>query len=559
MSGFDEQAAAFPREIEIPPDFPVSWKDEHDKQLTWQRNAVHFPEPATPMTYAFGLHTGTDEPMENYEMPIRFRAARINTYFYLAIVPVVPPEQIASQGERSQRNIEEAMGTLGEMWTNEAVPELKKHLEYWKTYDLKKADSGQLLDHFDDTVSRMKRMYEVHHRFTFPWLTAQSMLEDYLRENLPEVDPLDAYKMIGGFPNKSVETEQALWDLSRQILGSEKLRNVLSNIESAEVLKELAVIEEAKPFLHALCEYLDQYGQGICKFYEISNPSWIEDPTPVIESLKECMTSPDRDMRAARESAKKVRIDAVKKVRRLLKNRSKELNERFEFLLKASQEAMVVSEDHNFYIDYCGLYQVRRVLLEIGNRMAKEKTISDPSDIFYLTPDMVRVALRTPEKLDAKHIVAHEKSEMERFGKIEAPAVIGTDYGPPPDDPVSKAFGRLFGGPPIESGERDLIHGSAGSAGKAKGKANVLLSLAEAEKFRRGDVLVAHSTLPPWTPLFANAAAIVTDVGGVLSHAAVVAREYGIPAVVSTGVGTSRIAEGQLIEVDGNAGTVRIL
>jgi pyruvate,water dikinase len=87
----------------------------------------------------------------------------------------------------------------------------------------------------------------------------------------------------------------------------------------------------------------------------------------------------------------------------------------------------------------------------------------------------------------------------------------------------------------------------------------VIRTLADADRLQPGDVLVTIATLPPWTPLFTTAVAVVTDVGGILSHCAVVAREYGIPAVVGTGVATTVVQEGQLVEVDGSAGVVRIL
>ena len=103
------------------------------------------------------------------------------------------------------------------------------------------------------------------------------------------------------------------------------------------------------------------------------------------------------------------------------------------------------------------------------------------------------------------------------------------------------------------------MRGNSGSPGKAQGHARVIRSLAEAGKLQPGDVLVAETTAPPWTPLFATAAAIVTDTGGILSHCAIVAREYGIPAVVGTGMATATFIDGQLIEVDGDAGLVRSL
>jgi pyruvate,water dikinase len=89
--------------------------------------------------------------------------------------------------------------------------------------------------------------------------------------------------------------------------------------------------------------------------------------------------------------------------------------------------------------------------------------------------------------------------------------------------------------------------------------ARVIRSLAEAARLRPGEVLVAETTAPPWTPLFATAAAVVTDAGGILSHCAVVAREYGIPAVVGTGMASVLIHDGQEVEVDGDAGIVRVL
>ncbi|MDQ3547566.1 MAG: PEP-utilizing enzyme, partial [Chloroflexota bacterium] len=104
-----------------------------------------------------------------------------------------------------------------------------------------------------------------------------------------------------------------------------------------------------------------------------------------------------------------------------------------------------------------------------------------------------------------------------------------------------------------------VLNGAAGSPGVVQGTARVVRSLADAGRIGPGDILVAPTTAPPWTPLFATVAAVVTDTGGVLSHCAVVAREYRIPAVVGTGTATTAIQDGQLIEVDGDRGIVRIV
>ena len=104
-----------------------------------------------------------------------------------------------------------------------------------------------------------------------------------------------------------------------------------------------------------------------------------------------------------------------------------------------------------------------------------------------------------------------------------------------------------------------IIKGSSGSYGKITGTARVVLDLEKIGKFNKGDILVTSATSPSWTPLLHLASAVVTDVGGVLSHAAIVCREYGIPAVVGTKNGTKLIHDGQKIEVDGKKGEVRVV
>ena len=131
--------------------------------------------------------------------------------------------------------------------------------------------------------------------------------------------------------------------------------------------------------------------------------------------------------------------------------------------------------------------------------------------------------------------------------------------GPPPDDPMTRSNMNFFGAPPPPPEESGALRGAAGSPGAVRGTARVIRSLADSDKLEAGDVLVTESTAPPWTTLFARAAAVVTDTGGILSHSAVVAREYGIPAVVGTGMASSTIRDGQLIEVNGTDGIVRLL
>jgi pyruvate,water dikinase len=180
------------------------------------------------------------------------------------------------------------------------------------------------------------------------------------------------------------------------------------------------------------------------------------------------------------------------------------------------------------------------------------------NDVFHLLPN----ELQDGQDKDLKGLVRERKEELERFRRVSPPQRLGTM---PPFEmegggPIMRAmFKGELAAPSKDRSEANTVKGFAGSAGVVRGRARVILSLAEAGRLQPGDVLVAPATEPPWTPLFATVAAVVTDNGGVLSHTAVVAREFRIPAVVGTGRATSTFSDGQLLEVDGDAGIVRVI
>jgi pyruvate,water dikinase len=138
---------------------------------------------------------------------------------------------------------------------------------------------------------------------------------------------------------------------------------------------------------------------------------------------------------------------------------------------------------------------------------------------------------------------------------MKPPPALGTR---PPVEEDNPMVSKFFGAPPPENPDPRIINGNAASAGKVTATARVILTLDDADRLRPGEILVCPATMPPWTPLFAVAAGVVTDHGGVLSHTAIVAREYQIPAVVGTKVATTLISDGQTITVDGTAGTVKL-
>ncbi|HRJ41401.1 MAG TPA: PEP-utilizing enzyme, partial [Caldilineaceae bacterium] len=270
----------------------------------------------------------------------------------------------------------------------------------------------------------------------------------------------------------------------------------------------------------------------------------------------------DEEMDAHRQAMQAERERLIEEARAALTAYPEAVRMQFEGLLRSAQAATVIQEDHHYWLDHRATYQLRRAFVEVGRRLAAAGSLATPLDVVYLRFEEVRNALlalsQRPQKL--QELIAERRATAAYYADIQPPMMLGTlPDGPPPDDPGTRAGMRFFGTPPQPSGDPHTINGAAGSPGTVRGSAKVIRTLNDAGKLSRGDILVTETTAPPWTPLFATAAAIVTDAGGILSHCAVVAREYAIPAVVGTYTATRLIHDDMQIEVDGDKGIVRIL
>jgi pyruvate,water dikinase len=552
-----------PSTIPAPANFPVTWENQEDQGMFWTLNRMHTPDPITPMDELFigYVWQGVSTVAQLYDIPVRTRTRRINTYMYVTILPAAPAEDgREAQSKRSETKLRGVFARIGDLWKLDLFPEVKQYLDDWQRFDLPGASMPALLAHFDETIVRHIRLWEIHFLAVLPKHIAVSMFDDLCRELFGGENSFEAYRLLRGFDNKTLEADRALWSLSRTALASPEAQRTLEETAASDAIAALEESAGGRAFLEQLRAYLKEYGQLSEKPFQLYAPGWIEDPTPVIKNLKDYITQPDRDLEAELLARAVEREELVAQARHRLGGYPQPVVQEFEFLLKAAQEAAVVGEDHNFWIDFCAIYQVRRVLLEFGRRFAEAGGVDKADDVLFLTPDELRETATALPRIDRRRVVAGRRAEVEYFRTIQAPAALGTrPPGPPPESPLRRALGKFFGPPSAPSTEPGVLRGNGGSPGTARGPAKVVRSLAEAVKLQTGDILVAETTSAPWTPLFATAAAIVTDAGGVLSHCAVVAREFGIPAVVGTGQATAVIRDGQLLEVNGDSGVVRVL
>ena len=371
-----------------------------------------------------------------------------------------------------------------------------------------------------------------------------------------EGDPAAA-AFVMGYESIPIKGEKALFDLGQWCRERESLATYLTNTPTERLLAQLDQAEapasapagDWREWQGRFRDYLERYGYSIYDM-DFARPLPMDEPGPILETLKLFITgqgtSPHERQRASAER----RDEAVKAVRARLKGVKRWA---FEKTLKWAQSLAPLREDGIAEVGL-GYPVLRRMMRELGRRFAEGGAIQQADDVFWLEEAEVEALVETLERGEVPESRAESVQERKAVWSARKRAT------PPPQLPADKKYmgfdveSMLAGG---EGGmEGNTITGAATSAGRVTAPACVLHGPEDFDRMAPGDILVARITTPAWTPLFAMAAGVVTDVGGPMSHGSIVAREYGIPAVMGTGVATRRIRSGQVITVDGGEGVV---
>jgi pyruvate,water dikinase len=530
----------------------------------WMWDEAHNPRPMGPLDFALRMRPmieGSNKALELYGLPFQSEPKLIHGFVYQKLVlPDIAVEQFASIMKVTDTAIQRVAAELEGRWENTWLPEVQGRVAELEAFDLRGASLPGLLRHLAEVKRQVEQLWELHFQLASPMLVAISDFEEAYRDLFPDGKPFDAYELLAGFPNKTVEGNTRLWELGRAAANTPALRAILLESKPAALPAALAQRPEGQALWSDLQAFLRTYGERNDDLY-LDAPTWIDDPTPVLRSLREAVLQPERDLGEELQLQVRRRESKLAEVRAQLASHPRPVVEEFEALLKAAQFATVLSEDHHFWIDCKITFHARRVSLEIGKRLAERGVLDRPGDVFELTLEEL-LALEDPGAATSqlRTRLAERRTDAAAFAGVTPPRFLGV---PRPFPAMDSAFMRAsfkragnFMGPPGVPGE---LRGLPGSRGKVTGPARIVRTLEEATKLTRGDILVAPTTQPSWTPFFAIAAAVVTGVGGILSHAAVVAREYGIPAVLGVSGVLEALHDGQLVEVDGDAGVVRIV
>jgi rifampicin phosphotransferase len=548
-----------PSPIPTPPDFPIEWPTPEAALLFWQQDRMHAPLPMTPMSAWLTAHfaVGFNEGLARLGQPIGTNVARINTYFYMSIGPNVPPDQMAELEAQAEPILRAALENFWSRWEAEWLPEIQQYWREWEALNLSGATDDELSSHASRLIEIYERLWAIHMEVLLPAMAGISAFHDLYADLFPERNPLDAYRLLQGFDNKSLEAGRELWKLSRLAHNSAEMSRLIGETPSDDLAAELEKSSEGRAFKLELDRYLSFYGRRSDTVQELADVSWTENPAPVFNNLKAYLKQ-DEDPAVLTSAHAEERERLIAEARETLNSYPAPVRGQFELLLTAGQAMSRLQEDHNFWIDQRSLHEVRQFCLEIGRRLVARGSLRQPDDVFMFSMDEA-LDLLLGRWTEGQAVADERRQEMKHWEAVAAPPVAGMDYGPPPDNPMTRALMRFFGGPVPQSGKSDELQGNSGSPGKITGTARIVMTLAEAGRLEKGDILVTPTTAPPWTPLFATAGGIVTETGGVLSHCAIVAREYGIPAVVGAAGATSIIKDGSVIEVDGDTGSIRII
>lgn len=213
--------------LPTPPNFPVTWQEPDAGRLFWTHFSMHLPRPVTPMTYSFSFHRGFNQGAQRYGLPLRAAVQRINTYFYWAVFPAVPPEEMEARGRLAEAALRDAALELRGRWETGWLPEVERHLAFWDGFDREAATMPALLSHLDETYERMQRVWAIHFELILPMYLAVSLFDECYQDAFPKAVPGTAYLLLQGFGNKTVETDRALWRLSRAAGASPSVREVI--------------------------------------------------------------------------------------------------------------------------------------------------------------------------------------------------------------------------------------------------------------------------------------------------------------------------------------------
>lgn len=601
-------ADRFPSPFDIPtPEGAEGWQDmyvysslfsetrrDFEDSMFWFQDGVHWPNVLTPWDatfYEFALASLSQYNTRHLQVPpangIAFRI--LNGYAYLSPVPADP----ATIEERAA-NFTDRAGHYFMNWDDlydnwmvkirELVAELET-LDFSPLPELEDADavvkSGSGLgtgyviqDNYHRLISLGLKLWNYHFEFLNLGYAAYLDFFMFCKTVFPSIPDQAIAKMVAGVEVDLFRPDDELKRLARKAVDSgvaeafsagdvEATCQILKGSDAGQAW--IASFEEsAEPWFNF------STGSG---FYH-HDKIWIENVEVPFEFIRNYIDKLNQgdDLKRPIDAIRAERDRVVAEYTELLA--TPEDRETFQGKLGLARTVFPYVENHNFYVEHWSHSVIWRKMRQLGETFTKEGFWAEADDIFYLKRTEVEEALwdyfvswAAPEPAagpgrwpaiiaERKRICAALATQKPSPGLGEPPEVVTEPFTVMLWGITSDSVNAWLGGGDAAEGE---LRGMAASPGVVEGPARVIFSPDQISEVQEGEILVAPLTAPSWAPIFGKILATVTDTGGMMSHAAIVCREYGLPAVTGTGFATANITTGQRLRVDGSQGVVTVI
>jgi phosphohistidine swiveling domain-containing protein len=554
----------------------------------WRRDTSHFARPHSPMSASIFpelVTAGLRHAFEEFGLLLETLENRVfRGWTYTRLVPLggkerpAPPAPVFWLLTRTVpslrgrvRKAVQAVRTGKAMrfvrqWRDEWQPELACDITVLRERDLRSLSDEALAGHVSETRSLLARGTDVHFLLHGSHTVALGRLALTCRELL-NWDDQAALGLLSGLSTISTAPGRRLDELARTARSRPQILAVLADPTHQTTIDDLARIDP--DFGRSLEDYQNAFGTRTMS-YDVADPTLAENPTVTLRLLADRLAA-HGDPVASPDASLEQRARTVAEARAALNGRSATQRQLFERALADAEETYPTREANVFYTLSVPLALIRYALLELGDRLAQRGQLGRSGDVFLLAIDEALGALR--DGTDRRELVARREREQARYASDPGPASYGRDPGPPPSFAVLTAEARfaheaflwytdrIFAmdhvTPPATTAA--VPQGVGASPGQYTGSVRRIMTESEFGAFEPGEVLVCPVTSPAWSVLFSRVGALITDNGGILSHPAIIAREYGVPAVVATGNATDLLRTGDLVTVDGTTGMIRVV
>jgi pyruvate,water dikinase len=497
----------------------------------------HYPEQLTPLSATVWFEAvgqGLHEAMRELRGP--FGGFEARTELGWAYEGQLDPEW-----EPEEDALRRAALELRERWARDIRPRVHAINDELRALRPERPSPRAAGDLLERAWTVILEQWKLHFLAVVPAQAAAELLSDAYVEAFGDEDPLAPYRLLDGTANETTEADEHLWRLA-ELARELDIDDVIVEYPAELVMHRLAELGSGRRLLGELGAYLERFG-GRSRWHELSVPREAEQPWLTLESLRLFVEggTPPRMARAG---------EAERLEREVLGARP-ELAE----TIAVARFAYGLKESHVYHIDYPGLLATREVLLGFGRRLFAEGGLGAVDDVWMLRREELLGVVAGDVAESPSKLVAERRGELER-GAAEGPRPF---LGAPPPEGDRHVVQEKFYGRARGVASDSSLRGAGASPGIGEGPARVVRGTGDFRRVEPGDVLVATTTTPAWTPLFPSLSGLVTETGGILSHAAIVAREYGIPAVVGAAGATRALRDGARVRVDGSSGLVETL